>query len=606
MANRFSSSSNSGNAGKGSWLLAEELFEAGDSRFVDEIVRIDEAERLGAFAKKWYGDHRIEARQLLKEYLLRPLAHFRHEALVKRLFKLASAAGDDEVMGWFMVTLDRTVRREVITKHRYSWRTREQWTEQIVRIVPNTELGKQRDPRQTPQFRVLTPEQRERVDRWRDNVRLFSVDTRNYLRRRVWRYFRETGKKEPQRYVQSIARALPLYTNSDFPDGLALIDHWSLMHILFHDSPVLEARASGWVLRPSASLSDLRPAAAFQSQWIATPDALLTVLNQTKARPVKQWCLRLLRDHCSEFMQSLPLATVLEWLGDEDVELAEFAAELLKTSEGIEKLPPDDWYRLLKNSNADALPKLCELAAKCLSADSLSMDQLLSLAVSKTSAIVQLSLTWLRQRKLSDEERAKSLVLIDAQCEAHRESLLEWMVATLRGGAGDHAGRLLELLDAGREDVRKAAWIWFVEDESLRQNVQLWQQLMESPYGDVRLGLVEQLRRNELPVSDVQRRVVGSEQLDASLLRVLWSSTLLQIDRGGKHKPSVVKALASRIERRPSECDALLPILSIAVRSVRAVEFRAGLAALVQLMESRPELSERIEKSFPELELVQR
>ncbi len=86
---------------------------------------------------------------------------------------------------------------------------------------------------------------------------------------------------------------------------------------------------------------------------------------------------------------------------------------------------------------------------------------------------------------------------------------------------------------------------------------------------------------------------------------MLWSTTLLAIDRGGKHKPSVIRALASRIARQPSEFEALLPLLSIAVRSVRAVEFRSGLAALVQLMESRPELSERIADSFPELEMVQ-
>ncbi len=88
MSNRFSSSSNSGKAAKGSWLLVEEFFEAGDQRFVDEICRIDDADRLGAFAKTWYSDHRKEARQLLREYLLRPLSHFRHEALVKRLSSL--------------------------------------------------------------------------------------------------------------------------------------------------------------------------------------------------------------------------------------------------------------------------------------------------------------------------------------------------------------------------------------------------------------------------------------------------------------------------------------------------------------------------------------
>ena len=245
------------------------------------------------------------------------------------------------------------------------------------------------------------------------------------------------------------------------------------------------------------------------------------------------------------------------------------------------------------------------MASQHLKGDSFSIDQLLDLACSRSAPIVRLSLDWLQQRDLSEDERNKSLVLIDAKCEALRESLLAWMVETLRGGGGDHRGRLLELLDARREDVRKAAWNWFVSDENLRQHIQLWQQLMESPYSDVRLGLVEQLRSNELPLTEVSQQLVRSNQLDSGLLRVLWSTTLLGIDRGGKHKPAVIKALTDRLQRRPSEIDELLPILTVAVRSVRSVEFRAGLAALVQLIESKPELADVIEKNFPELELAQ-
>ena len=605
MSNRFSSSSNSGNSAKGSWLLAEELFEAGDSRFVDEICRIDEADRLGAFAKTWHSDHRAEARQLLQEYLQRPLAHYRHEALVKRLFKLACAAGDDEVMGWFMVALDRSVRREVITKQRYEWRSREQWTEQIVRLVPNTELGKSFDPRKNVRIQQLTPKKREQFERWRDNVRLFSVHTRNYLRRRVWRYFREIGKKDPKRYVASMSRALPLYADDSFPDGLALLDNWSLTHVLFHDSPVLKSRSSGWQLSAGSSLADLKPAPAFQSEWIASSNALVILLGQAKGRPVRQWCLRLLREHCLESLNGLPIETVIAWLGNEDVELAEFAATLLEKSNGTVSLKPDDWLKLLTTANQDALPKVCEVASRYLNSKSFTIEQLLDLACSPPAPVVRLSLEWLQQRDLNDDERTKSLVLIDAKCEALRDSLLAWMIATLRGGSSDHRGRLLELLDARREDVRKASWSWFTADESLRQDVQLWQQLMESPYNDVRLGLVEQLRRNELPLTEINQRLVRSSQLDPSLLRVLWSTTLLGIDRGGKHKPAVIKALADRLTRRPSEIDELLPILTIAVRSVRSVEFRAGLAALVQLIESKPELADVIEKNFPELELAQ-
>ena len=41
---------------------------------------------------------------------------------------------------------------------------------------------------------------RERLDR----LRLFSVATRQYLRRRAWRYFRRLGLSNPERYVPAV------------------------------------------------------------------------------------------------------------------------------------------------------------------------------------------------------------------------------------------------------------------------------------------------------------------------------------------------------------------------------------------------------------------
>src|SRR5262245_517039 len=67
-----------------SWERAEELLGRGDPAFVDELRRLSDAERLGKFAARWYKDRRPAARQLLLEYLSRPLNAFRHEALVKR------------------------------------------------------------------------------------------------------------------------------------------------------------------------------------------------------------------------------------------------------------------------------------------------------------------------------------------------------------------------------------------------------------------------------------------------------------------------------------------------------------------------------------------
>ena len=94
-----------------SWPEVLSLFERGDAAFVDELRRCDAADELGAFAERWLTDQRPSARQFLLDYLSRPLNAYRHEALVKRLFKLAERAGDDVVMGHFLVMFDRSARR---------------------------------------------------------------------------------------------------------------------------------------------------------------------------------------------------------------------------------------------------------------------------------------------------------------------------------------------------------------------------------------------------------------------------------------------------------------------------------------------------------------
>ena len=119
----------------GSWSLAEELFTRGDAGFLDELRRVHFAERLGDFAARWVADPRPFARAALFDYLARPLNCYRHEPLVKRLFKLAETAGDDEVMGAFLVAFDRTVRRvrKTLTRYKYGQFTSQSAADAAVR-----------------------------------------------------------------------------------------------------------------------------------------------------------------------------------------------------------------------------------------------------------------------------------------------------------------------------------------------------------------------------------------------------------------------------------------------------------------------------------------
>ena len=69
---------------------------------------------------------------------------------------------------------------------------------------------------------------------------LFSYRTRHYLRRRVWRYFRRMGYQQPARYARAVAGMLRLYSDADLASGEALLDSRSLVHACFRGSEVLE------------------------------------------------------------------------------------------------------------------------------------------------------------------------------------------------------------------------------------------------------------------------------------------------------------------------------------------------------------------------------
>jgi hypothetical protein len=60
--------------------------------------------------------------------------------------------------------------------------------------------------------------------------------------------------------------------------------------------------------------------------------------------------------------------------------------------------------------------------------------------------------------------------------------------------------------------------------------------------------------------------------------------------------------VAHRLERRPDEAAKLLPLLSVALRSLRGPERRAALAAVVRLIDRQPAADALIRQTFPELQ----
>ncbi|MBL8809063.1 MAG: hypothetical protein JNM43_02700 [Planctomycetaceae bacterium] len=578
----------------GSMLLAEEYFESGDDRFVEELRAVTDAERLGAFASRWMNDPRSIARQFLRDYLSLPLNSPRHEALVKRLFKLAEKDQDDELMGQFLRAFDVSIRRRKRTRQIFNMVTRQYWTSETI-LAPQSGM-----PRHVARY---TASHRK--------LRLFSVPTRRYLTRRSWRYFRQLGAKDPARYVEAVTRALLNYTDADTPDGLALIDNWGLMHILFHHTDVLTSKPSGWQLPMKESLANLTPTPAFPDAWKSAPNQLWLLVRKASARAVQQWALRLLNQDHKDFLNQQPIADFVALTSHKDDSLARFAAELLSRSTQLSSLTNEQWFLMLEQCNPAALETLCQVLSNELNPQSISLTQHITLACSRPESVAEIGLKWLRASSISSPNDYLELGrLARAECEALRPQLLEWLKSAFAPGKAEQAlisqngggpaiiaSTIMDLLDSRFPDVRQFAWAWFESTPAACQDVRIWQKLLESPYDDIRFGIVRMLEQQPAP----DRLDASSRgQLSKELVRSLWATVLLNVRRGAKQKPIVLQQISDRIQEHPDEASQLLPLLAVALRSIRGTEWKKALALLVQLAEV-PDLHQQVVQAFPDV-----
>jgi hypothetical protein len=641
----------------GDWLLLQELLERGDPEFADRLRGVTDADALGHFAERWYANPSPNARRLLLAYLERPLNAYRHEALVKRLFKRAEAAGDDAVMARFLVAFDRSIRRVQRVRRRiqtqpvasrqegervvalweslgYGWcwvwerdpnsrsfevqgyRPEPFITTPVGTAMPRGRIIDHRNPRTGPmrmldwvaKLRLYVQPSRAESDpseserQQLERFRLFSVPTRQYLRRRAWRYFRRLGRTHPERYVAAISEALSLYEDADVDSGLALIDNWGLIHALFHHSPVLAARPRGWMVAEGRSLAELEPAPIYEGLWRSAPRALFELMIGARCRPVRRWAVRMLGRDPAGTRAAVGVEEILGLVGHEDPEVVAFAVEWLRWADDLSDVSAERWLAIAESASPGALEILAEVMARQIPPGRISTEAAARLAASRPLPMARLGLGWLRTRsQASDDERRVLLALLEAECEPLRAGILAWLRSVLSATPEFRADWLLEFLDSRHADARAEGIGWFRHEARARDDVLLWQRLMESPYDDVRFALTSDLEARLNPAKGHVATDL-SLALDPERLRLLWASVLLNVNRGGRAKPGVVEQVAHRLGRRPEEAEVLLPLLAVGLRSLRAPERRAALAAVVRLVEERPESAAIVQESLPELQ----
>jgi hypothetical protein len=294
-------------------------------------------------------------------------------------------------------------------------------------------------------------------------------------------------------------------------------------------------------------------------------------------------------------LEKVPFERVFELLDHSDDEVQALGLELLSSAAGLESAPLEAWTKLLESKNLEVLEAVCTLMSKLVSPQLFSTEQLLVFATAPLGPVAKLGLGWLKTRDVAPNDLLR---LAQTRSRSAAADAVAFVRERLTNRPDFTPDWLLAFLDSTTREVREAAWTWFSEEKRARHRLDLWAKLVESPYDDVRLSIVGHLER--FAEIDTALRVL----LARAPLETVWATVLLNIHRGNRAKRLAAGQIAAAIERDPARAPQLIPLLAVAARSIRAPEFRAGLAAVVRTATRRPDVADQITRHFPELKLA--
>lgn len=172
-----------------------------------------------------------------------------------------------------------------------------------------------------------------------------------------------------------------------------------------------------------------------------------------------------------------------------------------------------------------------------------------------------------------------------------------WALGHFASAGTYHRDLVQWFFDSPTREVRDGAWAWLSPETAAWTDPVLWSRMLETPWDDLRLKLIDALeRRAAAKPAPFPRPAAGD-------LAIVWCTVLAGVHRGGRQKLKAIRQIAEAIERHPDKFDDLLPVLAVAVRSVRRPEMREALAAVATLAERDAALAGRIAAALPELTL---
>jgi hypothetical protein len=577
--------------------MLEEQFATESDQFLSSFRQFGSEKYLASFVDKWLKDSRTWAREQIVAYLTGNLNLPGHEVVVRRIFKHFHAKNDHQVMGVLMVVFDRMVRRSRVMTHHYDWSTRSSWSSESLKAKPNKTIHDQRG--RTTEYKwggkTLTYQLPDLLNR--SGNLLFSHKTRNYFRRAAWRYFRHLSYRDPETYVAEICKALVRYRDADFVMGENIIDNWSLMHACYFHSDTIGFSAAHTNLIQGKSLSKISPAPYQPEAWKTEKagDALVQLLIDAQSSLVRIWAIEFFQREHEESLKNIKLEFLIQLLGSPDPNLQEFAAVVFAKHPALPTLMVAEWLDLIENSAPGLLPVICDAMQEHVAEERLDNDQLIELTCARQDPVSRMGFDFLQSRDVNQPFSADELVrLADCKCISQTSATTPWALQRISERGPYQAGLVIDFFDSLRRPTRNEAMAWLRDSNSPGyKDAKLWACLIESPFDDVKVNLIELLNQRES----------RPEKEDGQMTPV-WVSVILGVHRGGRTKPKAIQQLTEYVTHQPAEADNLLPVLAVALRSIRAPEMRTALASIVRLAGESAEMKSKIESAFPELEFV--
>ncbi len=579
-----------------STLLAEELFASADPRFLAALYdvqvprgtvsqkgwggrsfdvptpferKVFKSHPLSAFAKRWLEDPRPWARQQLLAYVNDGCDRAGHRTLVKRLYKGAEDRQDHELVAVFLVAFDRMRKLRTRTRKIYDWTTRT--------VVDRVE---------SRAVKPRTP-----------NTFHFSQRTRNYLQARAARHLRALGSREPVAYRRAVLDVVARYEDADFPTGGSLLRMRGLMTLFFAHSGAVTRHERQISLAGGKALADLVPAPHFKETWATASSELLDALPRTRSLFLRRQLVIWLERDFQPALASIDIGRVRSLLASPHADVQLFGAKLLDKAEGVENLLLDEWLALLASDDAEILPLIVAKMSAAVTPARASLEQCVALARHVAYAPAMLGIEWTETKTISTKaELEAGLQVVDATVREARMRGLTFLTPSLLDEDLGLDAHLREILDSRHADVREKGFELLEGAPRFRDSIVLWAALTESPHADARAFLLSLLARRRVAL---EATTLG----DKSLLH-LWATTILEVNRGSRAKQRALTQLGERLESQPQQADELLPLLSLALRSVRETERRGALSSLVRAAARQPEVREAIARHAPEIEIV--